>query len=381
MTTPEPIGLKVAVIVLAGERRRAVVPTLRSVAAAEQGVRLETVVVVPPGHAPELRTIVSAAALDAMVVVDEEGDALAAGLEATSAGIVAVLEAGDLVGLSWIEAGATEAAERDMLLHPDAVLVFGRHIGWWRQPATGDRPLLPIALTWASPLIARRTRLDQLAAVAAGGPWTRVLAGPDHPHGTVKETTAFVRAWETTPPWEVPIGCLLPKDAALRDPSRAAVAPELSIPRALPRGVDLAVRASRAVARPWLEAMRAVLRRRRGIAGYPGFVIKDWRHANALEPLVPFPRGEFNVRQRTRPADGTKEERAWVDAYYRLVAALPQRIDYLYFVPWIRMGGGDSVATEYVNAVRRLDPEASVVLLTTEPLASTRLDRLDPGLQ
>lgn len=377
MTSRETAHPSVTVIIRAGERRRAVVPTLRSIAAAEG--RLEVLVVVPASGEDELRRIVAAAGFAPQIVLEGLDGDLAAALEVTESDILAIVDAGDLVGSSWLAVGGRMAAERDALFHPASVLVFGRHTDWWRQPETVHAPLLPIAATWAAPVLARRSTMTRLITAAAGRRLEHVAADHDRPHAIVPLTTAFVRAWGVTPPWEVPVGELLPPDVPLRTPS-----PDIAVPRRkeyeVPGGLRQVLRIARTTLRPWRDGLRAASRRRRGLAGYPATLLADWRGANEIEPLVPFPRAEFNVWHRGRPAHGSDEEQHWVAAYQRLVGALPSTIDYLYFAPWIRMGGGDVVIAAYVNAVRRLDPTASVVVITTEPVESTRLGWLDPGV-
>lgn len=382
VTAGTPRAPGISAIVLAGDRRRAVIPTLRSLADATRELAggLQTIVVVSPGYEDELRVLMAGAALSARVIVAKPTDALAHGVSAAAGEIVAVLDAGDLAGSSWLARGARAARTRNVLLHPAAVLVFGRHTGWWRQPADDTPPLLPVAAPWASPVIARRPLVAVLAGVADGEPRERAPDDAKLPQGIVPGTVAFVRAWDAVPPWEIPVGELLPASPALRDVARARRIPPLAAGRSLPPVINSVVQMARAAAHPWIAGVLARLRRRRGLAGYPPEFVAEWRRANELEPLVPFPRGEYNVWHRVRPAEGTRDEREWADAYARLVAALPERIDYLFFAPWLRMGGGDAVAAAYVNAVRRLDPSSSVVLLTTEPVKSTSLGALDAAV-
>lgn len=374
------LGPDMSAIVLAGDRRRAVIPTLHSISNGAQAVPggVELIVVVARQRETELRALIAGSSLSADVVVAEPADALRAGVRAARGSIATVIDAGDLVGSTWLARAAQAAQTRNALLHPAAVLVFGRHIGWWRQPAHLDRPLLPVAVPWASPVVARRPLLAALADAAEGRPRERVPDDATLMHGIVPATTAFVRAWDAVPPWEIPAGELLPASSALRDVARTRRVPPLSRPRSLPRGVASIIRIARSGARPWVLGVGARLRRRQGLSAYPPALIAEWRSANKLEPLVPFPRGEYNVWHRVRPANGTPDERSWADAYARLVAALPERIDYLFFAPWLRLGGGDTVTITYINAVRRLDSDSSVVLLTTEPVESTSLRSLDP---
>ncbi|ODT25306.1 MAG: hypothetical protein ABS64_02970 [Microbacterium sp. SCN 69-37] len=103
-----------------------------------------------------------------------------------------------------------------------------------------------------------------------------------------------------------------------------------------------------------------------------------WVEQNRIEPLLPFP----------RPAVDTWYER-WgepyppdlclsIDAYWQIATRLPSHIDYLFFAPWFNTGGGDSVLLEYLRAVQRADPMATVALITTENAESRRIRELPP---
>lgn len=367
------------VVVIGNSRRRAVVPTVRSVmeAADEISGWVEILVVETPSRTDELRSILTAASLTANVLTAEPSDAMTSGVNAATSEIVAVLDAGDLVSASWLRDGMTAVSMCEGLLHPAAVLVYGDHIGWWHQPPSDRSWLLPIAAPWASPVIARRDRVQALAAAACGGPRHYVPPDMGLLHGIVPGTSAFVRSWDGVAPWEIPKGDLLPARRALRDRERARRVPPLATAQALPAPIGSAMRIARTAAQPWIAGGRARLRRFRGLSAYPDAILAEWRRANRLEPLIPFPRAEFNVHYRARPAEGSVDEREWADAYARLVVLMPPRVDYLFIVPWLRMGGGDTVTRAYIDAIRRLDPDASVAVLTTEPVASTALGGLD----
>ena len=390
--------VQLGVVVAAGQAGRAIVPTLRSILGdGPADGSIEILVAVDERQHARTLAIIEAAGLIARVVVAEGVAAQRnAGVSAASADIIAILDGGDLAGASWF-AGALDIIERsepDVVVHPEAVLAFGARTAHWSQPPadTPDvRRLLPAISPYASPIIARRALLMHVPYLdaedgAVDASWLASSFGADVRHVTAPHTSAFVRTWDAHPPWRVPAGPSLPAIAWLRDAEMSKGAP--ARPNGLreragrgPRAVRAAGRAIPAVVEPWRATARMVEGRLRGTDRFPDWFVEDWRTANLLEPLVPYPRAGSVARLERWGDPWPAQDREAAAGYWRLVRRLPADLDYLFVGPWVRMGGGDSVLLSYVDAVRRLDPAASIALLTTEPIVSTRLDELGHGVR
>jgi len=96
----------------------------------------------------------------------------------------------------------------------------------------------------------------------------------------------------------------------------------------------------------------------------PPRLLQEWRAAHALEPAIPFPSSEVvsGYHWLLPPAASQSPDAVW----WSLVAQMPDRADFIFFAPWIRMGGGDAVLARYAELVCRLRPDEQVVVITTK---------------
>lgn len=111
-----------------------------------------------------------------------------------------------------------------------------------------------------------------------------------------------------------------------------------------------------------------------------GWLAAELTAVHEIDPGVPVPTPAFVERLSLigPPRDGsiTDGSRLWWEVVTALRGASP---DVVLFGPWLRMGGGDILLARYANAVRRLRPDATIVVVTTHD-SSTRPDWLDDGI-
>ncbi|MEF3405205.1 glycosyltransferase family 4 protein [Agromyces sp. CCNWLW203] len=221
----------------------------------------------------------------------------------------------------------------------------------------------------------------------AGWLWNARIAAAGVERAIVSRTALLVRAaadadinGSIAHSLMLPSALLADRDFA-KSASLAAAPVRRTSPRErverLPRPVAAAARLAIDTVRPARDALRRARSSQHGSA-VPEWLAAELREQNRFEPAVPFPRASALGEYRMVAAGGREGERA--AAYWRLRAALPDSVDYLFFAPWVRTGGGDLMLAHYIGAVRRLDPDASVALITTEFSTSTRLDLLPDGV-
>lgn len=105
----------------------------------------------------------------------------------------------------------------------------------------------------------------------------------------------------------------------------------------------------------------------------PADLLAEWTAIHELEPAIPIPSQDRLRRYQwylPRPASAPVNRTWW-----NLVRALPDRVDFVFFAPWVRMGGGDAVLARYARLVADARPDETVVVVTTEG-ESSRTDWL-----
>lgn len=112
----------------------------------------------------------------------------------------------------------------------------------------------------------------------------------------------------------------------------------------------------------------------------PTWLVQEWSAVHDLEPMIQFPTADLLAEPDWTGHAHHLESRPATRAYWEVVAALPDRIDALFLAPWVRMGGGDQVLLRYIRVFGEERPDARIVLLTTEPLASTHLGDVPDGV-
>jgi glycosyltransferase involved in cell wall biosynthesis len=114
--------------------------------------------------------------------------------------------------------------------------------------------------------------------------------------------------------------------------------------------------------------------------GLAPWMADAWRAAHQIDPWIPMPTKASIAEFRLYASRWHEEFHPAAVAYWKLIEALPPRVDYVFIAPWVRLGGGDLVLLRYIKTVRELSPDASVVLFTTDPLGSTHLDLVAAGV-
>ena len=103
----------------------------------------------------------------------------------------------------------------------------------------------------------------------------------------------------------------------------------------------------------------------------PKYMMEEWKKINEIEsqlyPTEEALRGIF----RAEPDDYDVGL-----AYYDLVRGIPKMPDYIFIVPWIRVGGADKVLINYLKAIQKHHPEWNVAVITTMPGKNVRLKDL-----
>ncbi|WP_106815974.1 glycosyltransferase family 4 protein [Microbacterium timonense] len=369
------------VIVPAWRHGRELAPTVRSVLLAGEAARdnfdVRLTVAASPAVAARVPEHVRANATVRALEVEDPAALVSRVIAESSANYLAIVEAGDLVDDQFLR----HAAESDggAVLRPGEAVTFGRRTGTWTQPTwepvrpdeVRTRRALAHVEVWAPTLMARRETLSGVAPDEGGSlALTASLVQAAIPQRVVPHTATFIRRWGDYDA-RVRSGPVLGALPTLAD---SAVAEGAALPRPL-RATRLFPRARRVggrLARPWLEMAEALRRRRASAERFEHTLVDAWRAANRIEPLVPFPRSDVArwAEDWDALAPGVMRE---IEAYWWLRSQLPDRLDYLFFAPWLRTGGGDRVVVDYIDAILRNDPDASIAVITTEPVRSTRI--------
>ncbi|MFK4115542.1 glycosyltransferase [Microbacterium sp. NPDC006705] len=421
----------VSVVVPTHAEGRILVSTLRSVAeaashAASAGLQVELVLVMDRIDAETRRVIevhatpASVAPAELRLLEVDNGDLGMSrndGVAAATAPVIAILDGDNLVSATWLARGVQTIRERGerAIAHPESIVSFGARRTRWDLQGSGDadyRPGLIAAVNpWDACVIAHRSTFAEvpylyLPPSRGHGPedwaWNLATLDAGYEHVVVPETVMFYRVRPGSL-LDAHGDNLLPPSPYLASLERAA-----SVVATEPAADDAVARTPRdvfreVVPRPIRLAARTVVRgglraarigesvvRGRGLPSAPAEHDDDllspwlddaWRAANRIEPEVPFPRADAVASYETwgHPWGPWESERAV--AYWRLVDAFGGAPDYLFVAPWVRTGGGDRVLLQYIAAVRRLRPDARIVLLTTEPDESTRLSEVPAGVR
>lgn len=96
----------------------------------------------------------------------------------------------------------------------------------------------------------------------------------------------------------------------------------------------------------------------------PAPVVEEWCAVHELDPAIPIPSTGMvaSYDWYLPPAPDDARNAAW----WRLVEKMPERADFIFFAPWVRMGGGDAVLARYARLVSERHPDEQVVVVTTE---------------
>lgn len=327
------------------------------------------------------------------------------GAQAASGRLVCLLDSRDYVGTTWFEAAwrCAERAGAAAVLHPAFVLEFGDLQRLRRHRSSTDPEFrwddLLVGPAWHSLLVAPREVLlrhpfgptDSRDGFGAGD-WdfacATLAAGVQHL--VVPDTVCFVRRTHQVD-GEPRGGERIARPSPLFD-----VEPEQA--RAAPRSP---ARKGRLVGRlfGWLYrcvksvALRHPRWNRLGVqiadafrdffgAGakaqgvLPAWLVDDWRRIHEVEPEL-FP-GEADLRA-LHLEEATPSNIAPI--YRALRGKIGPGVSHVLLVPWIRQGGADLTALNYVRALAELGTPGRIVLVCTEDSASVWRDRVPPQVQ
>ncbi|MDN4478447.1 glycosyltransferase [Demequina sp. SYSU T00039] len=428
MTSPVPAA---AVVVTTHREGRLMIPTVRGLARAiahahEHGIGVEVVIVRDRADrrtVEQVDSLVAEGALElatATLVVDvDHGDlglSRNSGIAASSAPVVGVLDADNLPSAAWITEGLARlaAAGEPAIVHPERIIRFGERLEVWPLTGTDSPAFQPGTLAWSNAwdafaLMDREVweahPYRECRPWEGFGPedwaWNCETVAAGVPHLTVPGTSLYYWSRTSASLAEAHRGSLLPRNDLLRSKELAAVeAPRLAarlvgaspagrgarsvigaVRGASPvvdRAVGLAGRAARAAARVVRPADDAAVPA--PLAALAPEEVADWQDAHRLQPLLRTPVERHLASYVVDGAD--HDERSVPDraAYWTAIDELPERVDVLFVGLWVRASGGDRMLLEHIHAVRRLRPDASIALITTEEELSEHLHLLPEGV-
>lgn len=98
---------------------------------------------------------------------------------------------------------------------------------------------------------------------------------------------------------------------------------------------------------------------------FPDWLVTAWRAAHEYEPSL-FPSStRMAAMFRWEPRPG-----AFSHMYWELVDDMTvgdEVVDYVFLIPWLSIGGANTVVDNYVRAIREMDPDAHILVLSTVP--------------
>lgn len=363
------------------------------------------------------RNVLAHAASVSVIEVDN-GDLSASrndGIAASTAPIVGVLDADNLPSPNWLtKAFAVLGAQPEpAIVHPELIVSFGAKREVWPLVASTDPAFQPGWLawfnTWDAFALADREVFERFPYPPSPpwggfGPedwaWNCQTVAAGIPHLLAEGTTLFYHATEhglAAAHWS----SLLPQNELLRSKEVALAAlPRIADPPVWgepePKTATATIiRAARRALRPVARPIKRMLENRAqptadeprepqpaqslpidALMGHLADRRHEWAEAHLLQPIVHYPSDE-SLRTQTVWGDFADLFIPEQLAYWSAIRDLPEQIDVLFVVPWLRTGGSDLVTTQFIEAVRRTRPNANIALITTEPEHSTRLDALD----
>ncbi|ANJ27693.1 glycosyltransferase [Agromyces aureus] len=387
-----------------GDERRLALPSLRSLEraiafAAARDIQVEVIAVGANGQFADRSgrafTLVHLEGL----LGEPASAAVVRGIEAASGRVIVLLDSDVLVSATWIASAFEEvaAAASDIVVDSELLMTFGATREVAARPRGGDRhavEALAVTDPWgwrmAGTAVALRRVVESTPASSlrdAGWLWNGRIAA-DRIERRIAPGTALMlreprdlvdrdsagRPMMLRSEWLARRSSSQPAAHAATSSHRGGIQDRI---RRLPRPAAAVARLAIDTVRPTRDAFRRAMAARRGSA-VPEWLVSEMRELNRLEPAVPFPRPSALREYRSVELDAIENQRA--EAYWRVRSMLPDAVDYLFFAPWVRTGGGDFVLAQYIAAVRRIEPTASIALVTTEFQESTRLDLLPPDV-
>ncbi|MDO4746781.1 MAG: glycosyltransferase [Candidatus Saccharibacteria bacterium] len=100
----------------------------------------------------------------------------------------------------------------------------------------------------------------------------------------------------------------------------------------------------------------------KGGAKIPDFMMREWKKINEIETQL------YPTKEALREIFQAEPDNYDVGlAYYDLVKSIPSKPDYVFIVPWVRVGGADKVLINYLKAIKYHHPKWAVAVITTMP--------------
>lgn len=104
---------------------------------------------------------------------------------------------------------------------------------------------------------------------------------------------------------------------------------------------------------------------------YPKWLLKNWHEINEIEPTIFPPNGKLY--------DNTFHINKNIDKYfYEFMSYFELNIDFLIFCPWLKVGGADKLVINLVKGLKKIFPNKTVGLISTERVSSEMMSYL-PG--
>lgn len=414
----------ISVIVTAHHEGRLAHRTMRSVSRAvnyalSKGVRAETIVVM---DSPDRRTEEYFSSVDdAMVTVKgvkfgDLGLSRNFGVGQASGGYIAILDADDLMGISWLHDGYTYLRDKssDLIVHPEYNIYFGaKNMIFRQQSSTDGRVLIDLMENncWASICAAKKSLLlkypYETTTWGSGfgyedWHWNcETLAGGIE-HHVVPGTVCFVRSKRTA-------SLLLTSNqqhrimrpTGLFDPERfgpivandrrrmAGLWSDDGIKR-LPKRLHQLSRVLRRLYRFARSAPAAILRSLPGlyqtakalrnrlflVKGLPKWLMDEWTELHAIDPDV------FPDRSVLDTIDRYQVPRALTaPSFVALCRQYGDDVSHVFLVPWLKRGGADLETLNYIDALSRHGLAHAVVVMATEDTDSPWASRLPPNVR
>lgn len=103
----------------------------------------------------------------------------------------------------------------------------------------------------------------------------------------------------------------------------------------------------------------------------PKFMMEEWKKINKIDTQL------YPTREALAEVFQAEPDNYDVGlAYYDLAKQIPKLPDYIFIVPWVRVGGADKVLMNYLKAISHHHPEWTVAVITTMPDKNSRLQDL-----
>ncbi len=104
---------------------------------------------------------------------------------------------------------------------------------------------------------------------------------------------------------------------------------------------------------------------------FPEWLIAEWKELHQFDHKI------FPTHKRVHEmAEYKPTPWMYTRIYWELAQQIGMGVDYLFVLPWLKTGGGDLVALNYVKAILEVKPSARVVVLGTEVADSPWKDLL-----